>query len=577
MSSPEDEEEEKDNDNESNDFSENDAENADTPNTSTSPSSPDQKRFPSEFNTYKCDWPGCTKTFNRPKKLETHEFLHKNERPHKCTFEGCEKSYMDKKHLQAHIKGTHTNERKYKCDWEGCGKTFTTGTKLRRHKEIHEGPNRHICTEHPPCNQVFRKHNTLERHIRSEHFGLAPFPCTYIDPDSGIQCDQGFDGSVGLRKHEQNVHFSVPQFFCPNCTIPNFFNDDGSPKHLSFKSDFKLQTHINKEHILCPDCDLQVGSKHALKKHIETQHSGISLEERKNILCLIEGCDKSFTKKSNLKAHIAGAHNRHRYSCGTWDVSNVEGLMGWDSKDGCGKQYVNKVDLENHVRTVHFGLPDLLKAGRMRNNSIEYDGEGNEKKKKGGTKPYKPSIADEICGIAYEKDPRRTIRCVFSDCPYKFIRDYDLQVHLRANSGHRLSTPDIEKFIQKFHSHLALDEVGEVGGNLVPGDKRRKIGGDAVFEAPMHDQGGNVGEFGTTTYDQEGNAEEFDLPDLPYGLEGPELDPVLVPGGRWWIGVDDGEEFEEGNDDFQMEEMEMRRLIDDAEFPQLTDPALEGF
>jgi len=43
---------------------------------------------------------------------------------------------------------------------------------------------------------------------------------------------------------------------------------------------------------------------------------------------------------------------------------------------------------------------------------------------------------------------------------------------------------------------------------------------------------------------------------------------------KFWVGADDRERSGEGEDDFQVDEMEMRRLIDEAEHPDL---ALEDF
>jgi len=196
---------------------------ADTP---VTPFSPGRKKFPSELKTIKCTWEGCIKTFNRPARLTAHLRSHTGERPFVCTYEGCDKAYLTDKHLQTHIKGSHTHEKKYACDWEGCDKSFLTSTRLKRHKEAHKGHDRFRCTGYPPCNQTFRKHNTLQRHIRSDHLELAPYPCTYIDPITGEACNAGFDGSVGLRKHEERVH-GAAQFFCPQCIVEGAFTPDG--------------------------------------------------------------------------------------------------------------------------------------------------------------------------------------------------------------------------------------------------------------------------------------------------------------------------------------------------------------
>jgi general transcription factor IIIA len=335
---------------------------ADTP---VTPFSPARKKFPSELKTIKCTWEACTKTFNRPARLTAHLRSHTNERPYVCTYEDCDKAYLTDKHLQTHIKGSHTHERSYHCDWEGCSKSFLTSTRLKRHKEAHKGHERFRCTAYPPCNQTFRKHQTLQRHIRSEHLELAPYPCTYIDPVTGEPCNAGFDGAVGLRKHEERVH-GAAQFFCPECLVPGTFGLDGTPIHLGFTTETQLQSHVKKEHANCPFCDLKCSSQRELQNHIDSQHSGKPLEERKKILCTYLGCSKKFTKPGNLKIHIRTAHMGERFICCTFDISDYPDVGDFDPSDGCGKDFVSKVNLVDHIRTAHLGLPSVVNAKRKK-------------------------------------------------------------------------------------------------------------------------------------------------------------------------------------------------------------------
>jgi general transcription factor IIIA len=417
---------------------------ADTPNTQFSPA----KKFPSQEKTLKCTFAGCTKSFNRPVRLATHLRSHNNERTFVCTYDGCDKSYFDQKHLKQHIKGSHTHERSYECNWEGCTKSFLTNTRLKRHIQTHEGHNRFRCNEFPPCNQTFRKHQTLQRHIRSDHLQLSPFPCTYIDPITSKRCDAGFDGSVALRKHEDRVH-SLPGFFCPTCTLPDV-NADGSAIHLGFTTVTKLQTHIKKEHANCPFCERKCSSQRELQKHVEIQHSGSTLEDRKKVPCTFEGCDKTFTKKYNRDVHIRTQHEGSRFICGTFDVSKVSEFAAFNSADACGKDFVSKANLEDHIRTAHLGLPSRINANRKNSapnsedelSDDDLDDQPKPKTRKAKGKRAEPSAIDELLGFSYANDSRRDIPCLITSCPHLFIRDYDLQKHMRTK--HRLSTPEIE-------------------------------------------------------------------------------------------------------------------------------------
>lgn len=479
---------------------------ADTP---VTPFSPARKKFPSELKTIKCTWEGCTKTFNRPARLTAHLRSHTNERPYVCTYEGCDKAYLTDKHLQTHIKGSHTHERSYHCDWEACNKSFLTSTRLKRHKEAHKGHERFRCTAYPPCNRTFRKHQTLQRHIRSEHLELAPYPCTYIDRITGEACDAGFDGAVGLRKHEERVH-GAAQFFCPQCTVPGSFGPDGTPIHLGFTTDTQLQSHVKKEHANCPFCDLKCSSQRELQNHIDSQHSGKSLEERKKISCTYLGCNKKFTKPGNLKIHIRTAHMGERFICCTFDLSDYPDVADFDNVDACGNDFVSKVNLIDHIRTAHLGLPSVVNANRTKsakaaasnyefetdeddeqeNLEDEYIEQPKRKRKKPGRKP-RAAAMDDMLGMP----------------------------------DHGASFP---AFQGTFHG-ASPDFAGEMGGY--------------------------AGEEGREEMDA-----LYDQADIDW-----ELQRRALEGGIFWVGAEEAHDDIRGNlgDEWTQEELEMRRLIGD--------------
>ena len=432
------------------------------------------------MKTIKCTFVGCTKTFNRPARLAAHLRSHNNERSFVCPHDGCDKSYFDQKHLIVHIKGSHAQEKSYECNWEGCTKTFLTATRLRRHLETHDGHDRFRCTDYPPCNQAFRKHATLERHIRSNHLDLCPYPCTYIDPLTSEACNAGFDGATGLRKHEDRVH-GLPRFFCPKCTLPGV-NADGSAIHLGFTTDTKLQNHLKKTHAECSFCHMKCSSPAELQKHVDSQHSGMTLEERKNVACTYPECTKTFTKKYNRDSHVRTQHEGSRFICGTFDVSHVSDLAAFNPDDACEKEYYSKANLEDHIRTAHLNLPSRINAKRKKpthnsddeaeeNDSIE-GGKPKRKTRNGSKKAKSSSAIDDLLGNSYTHDPRRNIPCLESTCAHLFIRTYDLQQHMRTK--HRLTTPEIE--IMQEHAAEPEPEF-----QFPPGDVRTEdaYGGEA--------------------------------------------------------------------------------------------------
>jgi general transcription factor IIIA len=483
-------------------------ETADTP---VTPFSPARKKFPSELKTIKCTWEGCDKTFNRPARLTAHFRSHTNERPFVCTYEGCDKAYLTDKHLQTHIKGSHTHERSYHCDWEGCNKSFLTSTRLKRHKEAHKGHERFRCTAYPPCNQTFRKHQTLQRHIRSEHLELAPYPCTYIDPITGEACNSGFDGSVGLRKHEERVH-GAAQFFCPQCVVPGAFGPDGTPIHLGFTTDTQLQSHVKKEHANCPFCDLKCSSQRELQNHIDSQHSGKSLEERKKISCTYLGCNKKFTKSGNLKIHIRTAHMGERFICCTFDLSDYPDVSDFDTADACGKDFVSKASLVDHIRTAHLALPSMVNANRKK--SAKSAASGQEF----GSDDDEEDSEDE-----YVEQPKRKTK-------------------RRGEKPKRVEMDDMHGFPEHSPPFSAFE------GAFQPLDR------DNLSYSP-----GFGGEMGAEEGREEIDA-LYDQADIDW-----ELQRRALEGGAFWIGAEEVQKSFRGDavDEWTQEEMEMRRLVGD--------------
>lgn len=488
--------------------SDEDEKTADTP---VTPFSPVRKKFPSELKTIKCNWEGCTKTFNRPARLTAHLRSHTNERPYVCHYEGCDKAYLTDKHLQTHIKGSHTHERSYHCDWDGCNKSFLTSTRLKRHKEAHKGHERFRCVAYPPCNQTFRKHQTLQRHIRSEHLELAPYPCPYIDPITGDPCNAGFDGAIGLRKHEERVH-GAAQFFCPQCIVPGGL--DGTPIHLGFTTDTQFRSHVKKEHANCPFCDLKCSSQRELQKHIDSQHSGKPLEDRKKISCTYLGCGKKFTKPGNLKIHIRTAHMGERYICCTFDISDYPDVEDFDPADACGKDFVSKFNLVDHIRTAHLGLPSLVNATRRKAKSTASDHEF-----------VTDDENEEDSDDEYIEQPKRNTK--------------------------------------KRGMKSKPTALNDILGNAAPNPSFSAFEG--IFQPPQGDGQGHSPALAGGMSGEEGREEMdtlYDQADIDWELQR----RALENGGAFWIGAEEAQNNfrEDPADEWTQEEMEMRRLVGDV-------------
>lgn len=351
--------------------------------------------------------PGCLKKFNRPARLLAHLRSHNNERPFKCTYEGCEKAYADKKHLNGHVLSAHDKDKvKFTCPT--CSKGFATGQRLKRHALVHEGEERYKCRDYPPCTQSFRKHQTLQRHIMKDHLGEKPYKCTHQG------CGEGYDTANALKSHTTRAHGEL-RFWCTECAaVEGDEAGTGLSKPMGFTTQWLLEQHIRQAHVNCVFCDVKFGGQYELEQHMEIYHSGLTVKDRKNVACEYPGCDKRFTKKSNMKTHYRAAHEGMRFVCGTVDTWETPGLEDWNwTEEGCGQDFTAKAALEQHILYVHLGKQrPYIDFGTFNPNAT-----GN-------------NVLDELSGVAeYE---RRDVVCQSVGCGARFIRYADLHNHVQA-------------------------------------------------------------------------------------------------------------------------------------------------
>ncbi|KAK0281783.1 hypothetical protein LTR35_007464 [Friedmanniomyces endolithicus] len=379
-------------------------------------------------NKYICQVEGCGKAFNRPIRLVNHTRSHTNERPFVCNEDDCGKTFTRAEHLTRHKKDKHVEARDHVCSHvldtaEGgvCGRSFTTATRLRRHVAAHEAKEETTCPL-PGCGRVFRKQDTLQRHIKTAHLHEKPFRCEHVDVDEegvAVECSQAFAKSDGLKNHIAREHSGM-RYFCEICTEqpghvaygsalddehrldmsmdpltledsmvypeptleeiqPDTETHSSTPptNRVGFATYSDLQLHLRTLHpptCTFPGCGKICESNRALKAHQEIEHS--ALTTRQTHLCTWPDCDRGFTKAGNLKVHYRSVHMKARgFICGEFDLSDRMGaegiadgaaiLKGWNGV-GCGRGFGTKANLEEHIRTQHLGMKGKIKPCRMR-------------------------------------------------------------------------------------------------------------------------------------------------------------------------------------------------------------------
>ncbi|EPE03464.1 c2h2 transcription factor [Ophiostoma piceae UAMH 11346] len=472
------------------------------------------RRFPSDLKTIRCTWPDCDKTFNRPARLTAHMRSHTNDRPYKCP--DCPKTYLEEKHLRQHVKGSHTEERKYVC--EECSKAFLTATRLRRHSAVHEGQDRFRCKGHDDtCTRTFRKHQTLQRHIRVDHLKQPAFFCTHVTEDKSPgqetkkktkgkkpdreTCGAMFDSAGALRRHVEREH-AAPKFWCEECASVKsdaFEIAEG----VGFATKQLLESHMRHEHANCPFCDARCAGPAELHKHVDMHHSGKTVADRKTIRCPYAGCSKTFTRRANLNVHIRAAHEGLRFVCGTSgrggsaDVDDDDDadagldanaslsasllastsanpeIVAWHLRnEGCGRGFVSKMKLEEHILYVHLGheRPAPLKAEpALLDGAADFSPGANSDTIADIVDTHdialEASIIDALLGT------NRTLACTVSGCTARFVRNHDLNVHIQRD--HFVDDANIDDV-----------DVNDVGSEFNP-DEFWIGGGDLADDSPL--------------------------------------------------------------------------------------------
>lgn len=305
-----------------------------------------------------------------------------------------------------------------------------TGSRLRRHLTAHDGRDKYRCTEYPPCNETFRKHSTLQKHVVTVHLKQKPFPCEHVDAATGQKCPMAFETTGHLRAHESRLH-TEKRFTCTECSQNT---EIGASCAIAFPTYALLQAHIRTAHPpQCPNCLITCSTSRELRRHLEVTHGDVSVEERKIFPCTVPGCERSFTKKGNLTVHIRTVHEgEKRFACGETDLSTSKKVAGWDGF-GCGKRYGTKLALEEHIRTAHLGFPNA-KAARRQRMGIANGNEQNDNTNT-NTNTNNPSTLATLTGAGYAEETGRHIACFIESCAHRFHRDYDLWVHMSGKHG----------------------------------------------------------------------------------------------------------------------------------------------
>ncbi|KAF9661601.1 hypothetical protein SADUNF_Sadunf19G0085800 [Salix dunnii] len=215
------------------------------------------------------------------------------ERPFRCSVDDCHASYRRKDHLTRHL--LHHEGKLFKCELENCDRKFVYPSNLKRHvRELHDesspcssggGEKQYVCQE-LGCGKAFRYPSKLQKHADS-HVNLDSVEAMCLEP----ACMKHFSNKKCLKAHIQSCH----------------------------------------QYINCDICGTKQLRKN-IKRHLRTHEPVSGSTER--IKCHFNGCQHTFSTKTNLNQHVKAVHLEQRpYVCGF---------------PGCGMRFSYK-----HVRDKH--------------------------------------------------------------------------------------------------------------------------------------------------------------------------------------------------------------------------------
>ena len=122
------------------------------------------KRFKNLVECYPCTVEDCQILFESKDELDKHHETHS--KLFKCEFPGCEKSFMKLTNLRKHNKSHSKNKKIYFCPFEGCNKSFTAYYSVTLHYRIHTGNKPFQCDI---CGKKFFDKANWQYHVNNMH------------------------------------------------------------------------------------------------------------------------------------------------------------------------------------------------------------------------------------------------------------------------------------------------------------------------------------------------------------------------------------------------------------------------
>lgn len=266
---------------------------------------------------YKCSFDGCDLQFRRKDRCESHEYTHTKQRSFKCNEPNCDRAYITNCHLRRHKRQAHMKSAELiPCIDETCTKFFNSLEQLKQHcRTIHSTKPSARQFECDQCSEKFRRKTHLKKHLFVAHTSDYRYNCE--------KCGKGYLLESQMKRH---VKVSHKTHTCELCAV-------------TFEKWSLFLAHKQQEHastgLKCSICDKLFNSRRGLNQHRVTH-----ADERNQIACTFDGCEKVFHRNSNMLAHFKLKHENRKFDC---------------THDGCNLQLSTKQKLKQHIRVIHLG------------------------------------------------------------------------------------------------------------------------------------------------------------------------------------------------------------------------------